>query len=206
MYRYLLKAALTIAVLLITACSEPPKETPATNEASGPATPIPGKKAFWEMYKSAYSWANDMVPLKLESKELPGIKNDGGNAGMWSATFGSFRKHQYLVITYAVAPNPPDIYKGNNVGHPVPWGGPARDAMPFQGSDLVVDSDAAYKTALAQADSWLKKHPDKPISFQLANNPTRFATPVWYVLWGDNKSGYSVFVNAKTGDVAKPRK
>lgn len=158
------------------------------------------------MYKSAYSWANDLVPLKLESKDLSGVKNDAGNAGMWTATFGSFRKHESLVVTYAVAAQPPDIYKGINVGHPVPWGGPSRDVMPFQTSDLVVDSDAVYKTALAQAQPWLTKHPDRQVSFLLGNNPTRSSTPVWYVVWGDNKSGYSVFVNSKTGDAVKPGK
>lgn len=195
-----------IAILFLTACSEPPKESAAASEASGPTVPVAGKKAFFEMYKAAFAWAHDMVPLKLESKNLPGIKNDAGDAGMWSATFGSFQKHEYIVITYAVAAHPPEIYKGNNIGNPIPWGGPARDAMPFQSSDLVVDSDAAYKTALAQADAWLKKHPDKEASLQLGNNPTRFSTPVWYVQWGDAKSGYAVFVNSKTGDVAKPGK
>ena len=206
----LLRAALAIAVLLITACSEQPKPGPAANEnassSSASSTPISGKKAFWEMYKSAYSWSNDLVPLKLESKELAGVKNDGGNAGMWVATFGSFRKHQALVITYAVAAQPPEIYKGINVGHPITWAGPASDATPFQTSDLVTDSDAVYKTALAQAQPWLAKHPDKQASFLLGNNPTRFSTPVWYVLWGDSKSGYGVFVNSKTGDIAKPGK
>jgi hypothetical protein len=201
-----LRAVVAIAVLLMTACSEPPKTTTAANEAAGPSTPVSGKTAFWATYKSAYSWANDLVPLKLESKELPGIKNDAGNAGMWSATFGSFRKHEAVVISYAVAAHPPDIYKGINVGHPVPWAGPSPEVMPFQTSQLAVDSDAAYKTALAQAQPWLKKHPDKQVSFLLGNNSTRFSAPVWYVLWGDKKSGYSVFVNAVTGAVAKPGK
>lgn len=209
MYNNCCKVVIAIAVLLMASCSEPPN-TESTNttkaESSGPATPVSGKKAFFEMYKSAYSWSNDLVPLKLESKDLPSVKNDGGNAAMWSATFGSPRKHQAVVITYAVAAQAPDIYKGINVGRPVPWGGPARDAMPFQTSDVIVDSDAVYKTASAQADSWLKKHPGKQVSFQLGNNPTRFSTPVWYVLWGDNKSGYNLFVNSKTGEVAKPGK
>lgn len=206
MYSNCLKGMLAMAVLLMTACSEAPKTTAAANESSAPAGPTSGKTAFWPMYKTAYSWATDIVPLKLESKDPSGVKNGNGDAGLWSATFGSYAKHQALVITYAVAAHPPDISKGINVGHPVPWGGPSRDVMPFQTSDLVVDSDAAYKTALAQAEPWLKKHPDKDVSFLMGNNPMRFSVPVWYVLWGDNKSGYSVFVNAKTGAVAKPGK
>src|SRR5579864_1091810 len=206
MNRIYLKTIVTIAVLLMTACSEPPKTETAKTEPSGPAAPILGRKAFFEMYKSAYAWSNDLVPLKLESKDLPGIKNEAGGAGMWSATFGSSRKHQIVVITYAVAAHPPDIYKGVSVGRAIPWSGPSRDAMPFQTSDVVVDSDAVYKAALAQAEPWLKKHPDKQVSLQLGNNPTRFSAPVWYVLWGDTKSGYNAFVNSKTGEVVKPGK
>lgn len=206
MYTHCIRAVVAIAVLLMAACSEPPKTDTGKNESSGPGTPVLGKDAFFKMYKSAYSWSNDIVPLKLESKDLPGIKNDAGGAGMWSATFGSFRKHQSVVITYAVAAHSPDIYKGINSANPVPWSGPARNAMPFQSSDLVVDSDAAYKTALAQAQTWLKKHPDKEASLQLGNDPTRFSAPIWYVQWGDSKTGYGVFVNAKTGAVIKPGK
>jgi hypothetical protein len=200
------KALLAIAVLLMTACSDAPKAAPAPTDATASVTAVSAKTAFWKMYKSAYSWANDLVPLKLESREVPGIKNDGGNAGMWSATFGSYSRHEAVVFSYAVAAHPPDIYKGLNVGHPMPWRGPSRDVMPFQTSDLVVDSDAAYKTASGQAQAWLQKHPDKQVSFLLGSNSTRFVTPVWYVLWGDNKSGYSVFVDAKSGTVAKPGK
>jgi hypothetical protein len=206
MYRNCLRVVVAIAVLLMTACSEPPKAGTASNEPSASSDPVPGKTAFWAMYKSAYAWSSDIVPLKLESKQVPGVKNADGKAGMWTATFGSYKKHEAVVITYAVVAHPPDIYKGINVGHPLTWGGPSSDVMPFQTSELATDSDAAYKTAQAQADSWLKKHPDKEASFLLGKNPTRFAAPVWYVLWGDTKNGYGVFVNATTGAVAKPGK
>jgi hypothetical protein len=209
MYSYCSRAVVAIAVLLMTACSEQPK-TPATatesSAASASSNPVPGKTAFFAMYKPAYGWANDVVPLKLESKEIPGIKNADGKAGMWSGTFGSYRKHEAVVISYAVAAHPPDIYKGINISNPIPWGGPSRDAMPFQSSDLATDSDAAYKTASAQAAAWLKKNPDKKVSFLLGNNPTRFSTPIWYVQWGDAKNGYGVFVSATTGALAKPGK
>ncbi len=206
MSRHCAKAVAAIALLLMTACSEPSKTENAKTESSAPANPVSGKTAFWDMYKAAYNWSKDMVPLKLESKELPGVKNQDGKAGMWSATFGSSQKHQAVVITYAVAAHPPDIYKGIQVDHPIPWSGPSRDVSPFQTSDFSTDSDAAYKTAMGQADSWLKQHPDKQASLLLGNNPSRFSAPVWYVLWGDSKSGYGVFVNAKTGEVAKPGK
>ena len=194
-----------VAALFAAGCSEEPKTedakaTTATPEATGP---VSGKTAYWAMYKSAYSWSNDAVPLKLESKSITGIKNEAGNAGMWSATFGSPRKREALEISYAVVAQLPDVAKGVNVGHGVPWPGPTHDVMPFQGSDIVADSDAAYKTAASQAESWLKAHPDKEVTFLLGNNSTKFPTPVWYVMWGTKKDGYGAFVNSKTGEIAK---
>ena len=200
MQRNCLKAILSIAVLLLAACSQAPKDE--SDQKAFPSNPVSGKTAFWELYRSAHSWAADLMPLKLESKTAPGVKNEGGNAAIWVGTFGSTSKHQAIVITYAVAPSPPDITKGMNVGHPIPWAGPTQDALSFQTSDLSTDSDAAYKTASAKADAWVKKHPDKDVSFSLGN-ASRFGAPVWYVLWGDSKTGYSVYVNAKTGEVVK---
>ena len=195
-----------LALLAVTGYSEAAKPGPAATDNAAASGPVSGKAAFWQMYKQAYSWAHDVVPLKLESKELPGVKSEAGKAGMWSATFGSSTKHQAVVITYSVAAHAPDIYKGNNVGSPVPWGGPTRDVMPFQTSDFVIDSDAAYKTAQADADAWLKKHPEKQVTFLLGHNPTRFSAPVWYIVWGDDKSGYAAFVSAISGSLVKGKK
>lgn len=195
-------ALLLVAVLCMVAISEHPQTAQASNEPSG-TLPVSGKTAFWAMYKSAYSWSNDAVALRLESKSLSGIKNDAGKAAMWTAIFGSPRRRAAIEISYTVAAQPPELAKGINIGHPITWAGPTRDVMPYQGSDIVVDSDAAYKIAAAQAESWLKAHPDKQPSFLLGYNPTTFARPVWYVIWGDKKSGYKTFVDAKTGEVAK---
>ncbi len=201
---------LLFAALFLVACSESSKSPEAqasiSTEASGASAPVTGKTAYWAMYKSAYSWAKDAVPLRLESKSIAGMKNEAGNAALWSATFGSVSRREALEISYAVAANPPDFVKGLNVGRAVPWAGPTREVMPFTGSDIVADSDAAYKAAAVKAEPWLKDHPDKPVSFLMGNNSNTFATPVWYVLWGDHKDGYSVFVNTKTGEVAKRMK
>jgi hypothetical protein len=195
-----------IAALYTVACSEAPKTeaVQASNKPPASAGPVSGKTAYWAMYKSAYSWSNDVVPLRLQSKSIPGIKNEAGSAGLWSATFASPRKREAMDFSYAVVPQSPDIVKGVNVGRAIPWSGPTYQVMPFQGSDIVIDSDSAFKTAATQAQSWLKTHPDKEVSFLLGNNSANFAAPVWYVVWGDQKSGYSVFVTAKTGEVTKP--
>ena len=205
MRRNLSSVVIFVAALLMAACSESPKAPVTTSaEASAPAGPVTGKTAYWAMYKSAYTWASDIVPLKLESKSLAGVKNEAGKAGMWTGTFGSARRAEVVEISYAVAAEPAnDIMKGVNVGHAVPWSGPTSEVMPFQGSDIVFDSDAAYKTAAAQAEAWLKTHPDKEPVFLMGNNLRTFAAPVWFVKWGDNKDGYNAFINTKTGELAK---
>ncbi|MGE5321758.1 MAG: PepSY domain-containing protein [Actinomycetota bacterium] len=195
------------AVLLLASCSQQANVTKASTN-SGEETsaresgPVSGKTAFWEMYRSAHAWSPDLVPLSLESKSLNGVKNAEGKAEIWSATFGSMSKHQAATFSYAVAAHSPDISKGVTAGNPVPWSGPAREALPFDSSDLSIDSDEAYKTALAKAEPWVKAHPGREVSLTLGN-ASRFPGPVWYVLWGDKKSGYAVFVNAKTGAVIK---
>src|SRR5215471_2712470 len=137
-----LRAVVSIAVLLLTACSETPKTDSTSGGDSVPSTPVTGKTAFWPMYKSAYAWASDMMPLKLESKDAPGSKSEPGKAGTWTATFGSTRRREAIEITYAIAPHPPEITKGINVGHPFPWSGPTSDALAIKTSDFSVDSDA----------------------------------------------------------------
>jgi hypothetical protein len=195
-----------LTLLFLTSCSQEPKTTQAsTNPDTASATasgPVTGKAAFWEMYKSAHAWAPDLTALSLENKTVPGEKNEAGKSEVWSATFGSLSKHEARTFSYAVAAHPPDIPKGITVGHGIPWAGPSHDALPFYSSDFNVDSDAAYKTALGQAEPWLKKHPDKEARLALGNS-SRFPAPVWYVFWGDKKLGYAVYVNAKTGAVIK---
>ncbi len=196
------KAAVIVAVLVLTACSEAPKQQTKpeaeTKQAAGPSEPVSAKTAFWEMYKLAHSWTPDIMLLSLASKDVPGIKNEAGKAAMWTAIFASTGRQEVRTLTYSIVDRPPDIRKGVDVTRPMPWAGPTRQAMPFQTSDFAVDSEAAYQTALAMAGAWVKKHPDKEASFTLGH-ASRFPAPVWYILWGDNKSGYFVLVNATTG-------
>lgn len=201
-------AAVLACILLFTSCSQSPKASPKSEaeaaKPSVPAGPVSGKTAFWEMYKSAHAWATDKVPLTLESKTVAGVKNESGKAAMWTATFGSPRKHEARTFTYSVAAQDPDIAKGVSVGRALPWSGPTQSAMPFDTADFSVDSDGAYQTALAQtqAADWVKRHPGKEPSLAMGN-ASRFDGPVWLVHWGDQKSGYAVYVSAKSGAVVK---
>lgn len=199
-------AGMLAGVLLLTSCSQAPqaspKGEPAGEKSSAAAGPVSGKTAFWEMYKSAHAWATDLAPLALESKTFPGAKNEAGKSEMWSATFGSPRKHEARTFIYSVAGHAQDVSKGVTVGRALAWGGPTREALPFETADFVIDSDAAYQAAFAQGTAWLKKHPDKEVSLALGN-ASRFDGPVWYVQWGDKKSGYAAYVSAKSGTVVK---
>jgi|SRR5579859_508196 len=188
-----------VAVLFLASCSQAPKAAANPDAAAqNAAGAVSAKSAFWDAYKSAHSWARDLVPIAIESKSVA----TGGKAQVWAATFASPAKRQARVFTYATSAQKPDLFKGVNVGRVINWGGPSSDALPFFSDDFSVDSEAAYKTALAKADPWLKKHPDKPVSLALGNT-SRFNGPVWYVLWGSQKEGYAVYVSAKTGEVVK---
>jgi hypothetical protein len=201
------KASALLLTLILAACEAPKPASDATADAgskpaSAPQQPVSGKTAFWEMYKAAHSWAPDLVPLSLESKSVPGVKNEGGKAAMWTATFGSPSRREARPFSYAVAASPPDIYKGLTVGNTLTWTGPTPGALAFTTSDFAVDSDAAYAAASSQVAAWEKSHPGTDVSFTLGN-AARFKAPVWYVLWGDKKSGPSVLVDAKSGAIVK---
>ena len=201
-----MKPTILLAILSLSACSEAPKtatvpEKPAQtkSEPEKPAEPVSAKTAFFEMYKVARSWAADLLPLSLVSNDVPGIKNEEGKAAMWTAIFVSPGRHEARTFSYAVVTKG-TVHKGVTVGDIQPWSGATPKSKPFQITEFVVDSDTAYKTAYQKAASWAKKHPDKGVAFFLGN-AARFPGPVWYLLWGNNKSGYAAYVNATTGVV-----
>ncbi len=196
-------------LLMLSGCSQPgpaPSDSADTKKAAeAPPEPVTAKAALWPITQSARNWATDFVILKLVPKDMTGYKNDGGKAPFWEATLASPSKAEYRVYTYAIAAQPPDIYKGVVVGRGMPWSGPTRDVMAIKLGDFNVDSDVAYKTAIASeaAASFLKKNPDKKLTtFDLAA-AYRFPNPVWYMMWGDKKLGYVAYVNAYDGKVLK---
>jgi len=95
------------------------------------------------------------------------------------------------------------VAKGVTVGGSQPWTGPTPKSRPFQTTEFVVNSDAAYKTAFAKAEAWVKKHPDTTAAMYLGST-AKFPSPVWLVIWGTTKSGYAVYVDATTG-IANPK-
>ena len=203
-----LRAAITVLVIT-TACSEAPKKeatetktaAETKKEAQSPSEPVSAKTAFYEMYKPARAWAPDLLPLSLANDEVPGVKAEAGKAAMWTAVFVSPSRREARTFSYSVVDKGANIHKGITIGGAEPWSGPKPKSRPFQITEFSVDSDLAYKTALGKAGAWVKKHPDRGVTFYLGN-ASRFPAPVWYVLFGNNKSGYSVYVNATTGAIA----
>jgi hypothetical protein len=204
--KVLLSATVMVATLALSACSEAPQpaakvETEAKKEPAKAPEAVPAQLAFYEMYKPARTWATDLLALSVASGEVPNIKNEGGKAGLWTTVFVSPSRKEARSFTYAVADNG-DIRKGVNVSNALPWSGATPTSKPFSNSEFVVDSDAAYKAALEKAEGWLKTHPNEKATFRLGN-ASRFAAPVWYIMWGSTKNGYAALVNATTGAVEK---
>jgi hypothetical protein len=124
---------------------------------------------------------------------------------MWEAMFASPSLHQYRVYSYAIASSPPDIFKGVSAGIREPWAGVTRDTMAVELTSFNIDSDAAYQAAAADGAAWLKKNPDKALSSFALGNTYRFQAPVWYLMWGDKKSGFVAFIDANSGKVLKQK-
>jgi hypothetical protein len=205
--KVLLTAPVMVATLVLSACSEAPKtaakvETEAKQEPAKAPEAVTAQRAFYEMYKPARAWATDLLALSVTSGEVPNIKNEDGKAGLWTAIFVSPSRKEARSFTYAVVGNGADIRKGVNVSDALLWGGATPTSKPFSNSEFTVDSDAAYKAAFEKAAGWLKGHPNQKATFRLGN-ASRFAAPVWYVMWGTSKNGYAALVNATTGAIVK---
>jgi hypothetical protein len=189
--------------VLFTACSHDISNPTSTaevlpKEATAPPEPVAAQSAFFEMYKPVRNWAPDVYPLSLASGEVPGVTNQGGKAGLWTAVFVSPSRHEARTLVYSVIDSGSNTRKGVNMGGAQSWSGPTPKAKPFQVSEFVINSDAAYKTAMEKAGPWVQKHPNKSLSMFLAS-AQRQQGPVWYFLWGDTKSGYLAHINATTG-------
>jgi hypothetical protein len=203
----LFAATAAIATLVLSACSEAPKpvakvETEAKKEPAKAPEAVTAQRAFYEMYKPARAWATDLLALSVVDGEVPNIKNEDGKAGLWTAVFVSPGRKEARSFTYAVVDSGPDIRKGVNISNTLAWGGATKMSKPFSNSEFVVDSDDAYKVAAEKADAWVKKHPGTKVTFRLGN-ASRFAAPVWYIMWGTTKNGYAALVNATTGTALK---
>ncbi len=199
-------AAVTVAIVL-SACSKAPQattkgESVARHEPAKPPEAIAARIAYFEMRKAARAWAPDLLSLTLKSGEIPAVQNEGGKAGLWTAVFVSPSRREARTFNFAVADKGMELRKGLNVSDKQSWAGATPASKTFIDSEFIVDSDAAYKVGAEKAAGWLKTHPNAPYTMTLGN-ASRFPAPVWYIMWGTNKSGYIAYVNATTGEVVK---
>lgn len=201
MMRNILLPTAAALCLLLTGCSEttPAPEKKKEAEKVEPAT---GQSALYKMFQVARSWAPDAQVLKMNSivlSEVPTVP--AGTAAAWQATFTSAARSQARSYTYSIVESQGNLHKGVFAGLEEGWSGPRGGNTPFPMMAVRIDTDAAYKTALANGGSdYDKKTPGKPISFQL-EKIAKFPDPVWRVIWGESvsSSNFSVYVDASTG-------
>ena len=199
--------AFAAAVLWYTGCGETPKTTEskiAEAKKDVPPEPVAGQSAFYQMYKPARTWATDVMPLSLAGDDMDGIKSEGGKYPRWVAVFVSPGRREARTFFYAVADRLPQIHKGVTIGGSEFWSGSIPKSRPFTTAEFNTNSDKAYQAASDKAGPWLKEHSDKKLTPMLLVSTSHFGSPVWYVMWGDEKSGYRAYVSATTGMVVNP--
>jgi len=187
-------------VFLLSACSEAPKPAETTKAPEKPPEPLTGRQAFQMMYPQARGWAPDAQPLELRSINLSQVKPEKGKAGGWQAIFVSPSLGKSRAYTYSAVEAEGNLHQGVFAGIAEDYA-PGRGATaPFLPAALKIDSDEAYDTAAAKSRDYIKKNPNKVISYLLEQNK-RFPDPTWRVIWGESvsSSDYSVFVDATTG-------
>ena len=188
--------------LLLAGCSEAPPPAAEKKEAEKPLEPATGQSALYKMFQVARSWAPDAEVLKMNSILLSQVPDaPRGAAPEWQATFTSAAKSQARTYTYSIVEDlANNLHKGVFAGSEESWSGPSGLNQPFIIGAVKVDTDAAYKTALAQAADYDKKNPGKPIIFVLEKT-AKFPDPAWRVIWGESvgTSNFSIYVDASTG-------
>ena len=188
-----------LAILLaLTSCSEPAKV--AEKKPELPAEAVGAQKAFFRTFPSARTWANDVMPLTIESLAIPEVKHGGGKYGAWKITYVSPAKGRLKVYTYSVVESPGNAYK--DVFSPLEerWNGPSGQMLPFRMEAFKTESDKAWQTAVEKSQAFLAKGSTKPVNFLIEWNK-RFPQPSYRIYWGDTlgMSEYSVFVDVATG-------
>lgn len=182
-------------VLLMAGCSEQPSAKAKKAEKIDPVT---GQSALFKMYQVARTWAPDAEVITMKSIHLTDLPAVRGEAGAWDAIFFSPGKGEQRNYTYSVEESDANLHQGVFPGQE--QSAPGASPKPFLIGTVKVDSDRAYKTAVAQAAEYNKKNTSQTISFELGRQDVS-QNPVWRVIWGESAgtSGESVLVDATTG-------
>ena len=194
-----LEALVLPLVLFAAGCSEAPK-TEKAKEPPKPPEPVTGRQAFQRMYPTARAWAQDSLPLELRCIRLQQVPSEKGKAGAWQGIFVSVASGRSRTYTYSAVEAEGNLHQGVFAGPEERYSGPSGQQSPFEIAAIKIDSDQAYDVAAKKSADYIKKFPDKPITFVLERT-RRFPDVTWRVIWGDSvaTSDYSVFVDATTG-------
>ncbi len=180
--------------MMLCSCSGTPIKEPGQEKEK--PQPLTGRQAFQHMFPMARSWVQDAAPVQLKSIDLAKVPASPGMAGAWEAIFYSPSLAKTKTYTWSALESAGNLHQGVFAGNDES-SGPQKT---FDISALRIDSDEAYKIALAKSADYIEKHPKMPVLFIVELN-NRFPELAWRVIWGESvaTSDYSVFVEAATG-------
>ncbi|HYP08391.1 MAG TPA: hypothetical protein VER03_19310 [Bryobacteraceae bacterium] len=184
-------------LLLLASCSEPPKKA---KEPEKPAEPVGAQYAFHQVFLTARTWAQDILVMRVRDVPMSGLKGEGGKRAAWEVTVVSPSKGKSRTYMYSVVEEG-NIHKGVFAGLEEDYRGPRGQVSPWPVQAFKVDSVKAYEVAAEKSADFMKQNPDIPITF-LLEQTSRHSYLTWRVIWGTSvaTSGYSVYVNAATGE------
>lgn len=199
--RYGLLAPVCALLWILSACSGQPTAT--KKEPEKPPEPVTGLTAVFKMFQVGRTWApGDVQILNMVSLHAEGIPEATGKAGAWEGNLTSATLARSRTYTFSVVEQLPELHKGVFAGPESGFNGSKGESKPFRIEAVKIDTDEAYKTALAQpkATEYDQKHPGMKMTY-LLEKIDRFPDVVWRVIWGESvsKSNFSVFVDASTG-------
>ena len=191
-------AAALLLVSLAGCSTEAPK--PVVKPVEEKPEAITGRAAFYKMLPLAKTWAADCKGIQMESIQMSNVPAEPGKAGAWRAIFVSESKGRMKTILWSAADAEGGFRKGAWEGAEDSFRGKMGQASPFYMQALQHDSDEAYKTAISQADPFLKSGEKTNVNFLLEYTP-RNPNLAWRVIWGESvgSAKYSVFTDASTG-------
>jgi hypothetical protein len=196
--------ATVLSLLILTGCSETPKQAAVEQqkaESSAPPVPVSGATAFYKIFFSARAWARDAEPLRVAEIDVDEVKAEGGKAAAWEAVFVSQSQGQARRYIYSVIHRPARNLRGGVTSDPPENWSAASGAEPFLVQAFKTDSPAAYELAMKKGTAYARKNPGMPVKL-LLEKTRRFPGPAWRVYWGESvsTSAYSIFVDATTGE------
>ena len=209
------KLALLLLLAALAGCSSEPKKTEeGAKPAATPAKQVKapefqtGRTAFYEMYRTARTWAPDVKPFRVQSSPTKESSGADGKAEVWRAWFASATKREVKPYTWSGGTGDDLPERGVSFG-PVDTFNPSNaSTQTFDANFLKTDSDQAYKAAQEKGgDALLKKSPGTPIIYTL-DWDGKSNELIWHVSYGESPLIYKlkIAVDAATGGFLRKEK